>query len=215
MGREIVIDNADDSKWETLSNNTRLEKEVGLSNDTVSKENPEFDTGAATTIPALDTSDDDPELPPSSLVMDGSIPAIQISSADEGDEITETQIEYRYVVQYVDREVIKEVPVEKSMALRYFNSLDELETWLATDDTNEYIHLFAGSDGVCQPSDRYDCDDYAFQLQRRAASSGFLISVTIIKQMGKSHMINLACIDNDIYYIEPQTDEVWFFCNLD
>ena len=112
-------------------------------------------------------------------------------------------------------EVIKEAAVDKPIELREFTSLEELERWLAEDDTDEYIHLVAGEDGVCRQSDKYDCDDYAFQLQRRAANSGFLMSVTIIEKQGEPHMINLTCIGNDIYYIEPQSDEVWFYCHKD
>jgi len=126
-----------------------------------------------------------------------------------------SHIEYRDTIHYVDREVIKEVIVEKPIELHEFTSLEELKAWLAEDDTNEYVHLVAGEDGVCRQSDKYDCDDYALQLQRRAAESGFLISVTIIEKRGRSHMINLACIGNDIYYIEPQTDQVWFHCHKD
>ncbi len=125
------------------------------------------------------------------------------------------RLEYQEIVRYVDREVVKEVLIEKSQELREFNSLKELDTWLAEDDTNEYVYLFAGKDGVCRLSDRYDCDDYAFQLQKQAARSGFLLSVTIIEERGKPHMINLAGIRNDIYYIEPQSDKVWFYCNRD
>ncbi len=123
--------------------------------------------------------------------------------------------EYRYIVRYVDREVVKEVPVEKPVELREFTSLEELKAWLAEDDTDEFVYLFASKNGVCQQNDRYDCDDYAFQLQKRAASCGFLISVTIINSRGMPHMINLAGISNNIYYIEPQSDKVWFYCNRD
>ncbi len=123
--------------------------------------------------------------------------------------------EYRYIKHYVDREVIKEVVVEKPVELREFTSLEELKTWLAEDDTDRYVYLFAGEDGLARQSDEYDCDDYALQLQRRAARSGFLTSVTIIKKGGVPHMINLVCIGNDIYYVEPQTDEVWFHCHKD
>jgi len=126
-----------------------------------------------------------------------------------------SHIEYRDVIHYVDREVIAEVIVEKPIELREFTSLEELRAWLAEDDTDEYVYLWAGKDGVCRLSDKYDCDDYALQLQRRAAKSGFLISTTIIEEQGKPHMINLACISNDIYYIEPQTDKVWFHCHKD
>ncbi|MDH5695994.1 MAG: hypothetical protein OEZ00_05250 [Dehalococcoidia bacterium] len=126
-----------------------------------------------------------------------------------------SHIEYRDIIHYVDRVVIKEVVVEKPIELCEFTSLEELKTWLAEDDTDEYVHLVAGKDGVCRQSDKYDCDDYAFQLQRRAAESGFLMSVVIIQKQGKPHMINLTCIGNDIYYIEPQTDRVSFYCHKD
>jgi hypothetical protein len=155
------------------------------------------------------------ELPPANLETDESAPGYQPDSNQELNDSLDGQVEYRYIIHYVDKEVVKEVLVEKPVTLRQFASLGELKAWLAMDDTNEYVHLFAGKDGVCQTSDRYDCDDYAFELQQRAANSGFLISVTIIQQHGKPHMINLACIDNNIYYIEPQSDEVWFYCTRD
>ena len=126
-----------------------------------------------------------------------------------------SDVDYKYQIRYVDREVIKEVPIEKSMELREFASLEELKMWLAEDDTNEHIYLFADKDGICRRSDSYDCDDYAFELQRRAVSNGFLISVTIVYLRGTPHMINLAGISNKIYYIEPQTDKVWFHCTRD
>ena len=112
----------------------------------------------------------------------------------------------------------REVIVEKLIELHEFASLEELRSWLAEDDTDECIHLKVDEDGVCHLAERlaeYDCDDYAFRLQRQAARSGFLISVTIIEEQGELHMINLACIGNDIYYIEPQTNEVWFYCHKD
>ncbi len=155
------------------------------------------------------------ELPQASPTIDESNLGYQRDSNDEYNESPDSQVEYRYIVHYVDREVVKEVLVEKPVTLRQFASLEELKAWLAGDDTNEYVHLFAGKNGIVQASDRYDCDDYALQLQQRAANSGFLISVTIIQQQGKPHMINLACIDNDIFYIEPQSDEVWFYCSRD
>lgn len=116
---------------------------------------------------------------------------------------------------YADSGATEEVTVGKPIELREFTSLEELKSWLAEDDTNECIHLVVGEDGVCPLNVKYDCDDYALQLQRQAARSGFLMSVTIIEEQGKPHMINLACIGNDIYYIEPQTDEVWFYDHKD
>jgi len=126
-----------------------------------------------------------------------------------------SHVEYRDITHYIDREVVQEVIVEKPIELREFTSLEELKAWLGEDDTDEYVYLLAGEDGVLRTSDKYDCDDYALQLQRRAAKSGFLMSATIIEKQGKPHMINLANIGNDIYYIEPQTDEVWFHSHRD
>jgi len=116
---------------------------------------------------------------------------------------------------YADSGATEEVMVEKLIEPREFASLEELKSWLAEDDTNECIHLVAGKDDVCRLGVKYDCDDYALRLQHQAARSGFLMSVAIIEEQGKPHMINLACIGNDIYYIEPQTDEVWFYCRTD
>ena len=117
---------------------------------------------------------------------------------------------------YADSGVVLEVMAEEPIELREFASLEELKAWLAEDDTDECVHLVVGEDGVSRLLDvKYDCDDYAIRLQRQAARSGFLMSVAIIEEQGKPHMINLACISNDIYYIEPQTDEVWFYCRTD
>ena len=129
--------------------------------------------------------------------------------------VVEKQIEYQ--TEYVDvvREVVKEVIVEKRIEQREFSSKEELEEWLAEDDTNEYIYLFFDQKGVARQSDAYDCDDYALQLQRRAAESGFLMSVTRIRWRGTLHMVNLVTIGNDVHYVEPQTDEVRFYCRLD
>ncbi len=129
----------------------------------------------------------------------------------EGSLTVEKEIEYRDVV----REVVKEVVVEKQIEQREFSSKEELEKWLAEDDTDEHVYLFCDAEGIARASDKYDCDDYALQLQRSAAESGFLTSVTIIEKEDRPHMVNLVTIGNDVYYIEPQTDEVWFYCPLD
>jgi len=133
------------------------------------------------------------------------------SGLKEGSLIVEKELEYRDVI----REVVKEVTVEKLIEQREFSSKEELEKWLAEDDTNEHVYLFMDDEGIARRSDKYDCDDYALQLQRRAAESGFLTSVTLTRKGGRPHMINLVTVDNDVYYVEPQDDEVSFYCHLD
>ncbi len=125
--------------------------------------------------------------------------------------IVEKQIEYRDVV----REVVKEITVEKPRELKEFSSQEDLEKWLAEDDTETTVFFFVVDDGTEVSSDEYDCDDFALALQRRASKDGFLMSVTITQKNNQPHMINLATIGNDVYYIEPQTDEVWFYSHLD
>jgi hypothetical protein len=55
--------------------------------------------------------------------------------------------------QPVEPEAIAEVPVDKPQ-LTEFASLEELQDWLAKDDIDEYVYLFADDDGVARPSDR-------------------------------------------------------------
>ncbi len=108
------------------------------------------------------------------------------------------------VIKEVEVEVIKEVP----MGVREFDSLDELTQFLEIDDTDSHIILrpIRGSSG--QISFENICDHYALQLQRQALEAGYLMSTEIIKN---NHMINCAVTGNEIYFIEPQTDEVWLW----
>jgi len=122
-------------------------------------------------------------------------------------EVVKTEIEYR--------EVVKEVTIEKPIEQREFASKKELENWLAKDEGREKVYVFVAPDGTKGSSEKYDCDDFALELQSRASKDGFLMSITIIEKDNQLHMINLVTIGNEVYYIEPQTDEVWFYCNLD
>jgi preprotein translocase subunit SecG len=83
-----------------------------------------------------------------------------------------------------------------------FKSVDELKAWLAQDDTDNTLYIF----GVGCISN-YDCDDYAVALVRNALSDGYLVSL----QIERDHVLNSTIIGNKIYFIEPQTDEVWFW----
>jgi hypothetical protein len=125
----------------------------------------------------------------------------------------------REIITYVDREVInyvdREVTVNLTPALRDFDNLGELEIWLALDDTSEFVFFFADASGKVAPGERYDCDDYARQLQQRAAESGFLLSLAILPDKAGLHMVNLAVIGGKVYHIEPQTDEYRYYCDLD
>ncbi len=122
-------------------------------------------------------------------------------------EVVKKEIEYR--------DIVKNVIVEKPIKQREFASLEELKKWLAEKSVTKSIFFFVTPDGTQASSNKYDCDDYALDLQKRALEDGYLMSASIIEKQGQQHMINLATIGNDVYYIEPQTDEVWFYCNRD
>jgi hypothetical protein len=85
---------------------------------------------------------------------------------------------------------------------REFESLDALKAWLAKDNTDKAVYIFGSG---CLTG--YDCNDYAVALVRNALLDGYLISF----QVQGNHMLNSTIIGNKIYFIEPQTDEVWFY----
>lgn len=117
--------------------------------------------------------------------------------------------------EYVD--VIRHVPVE----LRNFSTLEELKQWLNEKNQPASIRFQ-------QNNTLSDCDDFAVELQQKALADGFIISFEIIKGIEYNelfitrlpteqslHAINLSIIDNDVYYIEPQTGEVVHAAYLD
>jgi hypothetical protein len=89
---------------------------------------------------------------------------------------------------------------------REFESVDELKAWLAQDDTDSTLYIF-GSGCVST----YDCDDYATALVYNALCDGYLVST----QIDDNHMLNSTIIGNNIYYIEPQNDNVWLWGHRD
>jgi hypothetical protein len=137
----------------------------------------------------------------------------------------ESRLVARHTVEYVEKPVtevkyverVTNVPVE----CRNFHTLEELKNWLALNAISAGVYLQS-------PGVEIDCDDYALELQRKALSDGFIISFEIVSEReydalfreplptgSTLHAINLAIIDNSVYYIEPQTAEVVFVADLD
>jgi len=116
---------------------------------------------------------------------------------------------YVEVPDLVSREIIVEKLVEKPIELREFVSLQKLVDWLEQDDTDSTLYFTGTVDFSNNPSSKYDCDDFAYRLQKSALAEGYLMSTEIIVKKGAQHMINSTSIGNNIYFIEPQTDEVW------
>jgi len=86
--------------------------------------------------------------------------------------------------------------------LRNFSSVEELELFLAEDNTNE--HEYIRSD--------FDCDDFALMLQHNALEKGYIMNC---QTLFTAHVLNMVIIDNEIYYIEPMTDEITFLTHAD
>lgn len=135
---------------------------------------------------------------------------------------------------YYEQEDYKEqVPIvdtiwavsKSEIELRDFESIEELETWLEDDDTDSHIILIADEEGYV--SFEGVCEDYAIQLMDRAIADGFKMSFYVMDRQeyyqhfkkwtpkGRLHAVNLVIIGNEIYLIEPQSDEYWLKAYLD
>lgn len=79
---------------------------------------------------------------------------------------------------------------------KHFGSLEELETWLAKDDTDQMQYS----------GDEFNCIDFALMLQECALADGYILSTEILPVA--AHWVNVAVIGDRIYVIEPQDDRV-------
>lgn len=85
--------------------------------------------------------------------------------------------------------------------LKEFESVEELEEWLADDpiSENEYV------------STTYDCDDFAIDLSLAALADGYWIGL----RLAPNHMSNFTIIDGCLYLIEAESDRVDYRGTLD
>ncbi len=135
------------------------------------------------------------------------------------------QIETIVVEKIVEKPTVVDRVVKVPVQLRDFSSLQELQNWLVLDDTDSHIYIKCNSDGGAYITGL--CEDFALQLQERATSSGYKMSFQVLNEQGyyehfgkhlssgRVHALNLAVIGNNVYFVEPQTDEVWLGAYLD
>jgi len=97
------------------------------------------------------------------------------------------------------------VPDPEAIDLGAFSSVQQLKTWLAAD----------GTDGQAYVDVTHDCDDFARDLQKAGAEDGYLINLEFVIEEDAGHVCNAVIIGNSVWFIEPQTDEVWFMGYLD
>lgn len=152
---------------------------------------------------------------PKTIIKEVPIEVVRIVEVEKIVEVpVEVPIEVPIEVP-VEVEVIREVPME----LRDFASVDELIEWLVKDKTDEMLILTFNNGGVCE--------DYALRLQENGIEAGYKISFQVLydKQFyqhygkhlkrGTYHAVNAVIIGNELWYIEPQSDEIWLAAYLD
>lgn len=84
--------------------------------------------------------------------------------------------------------------------LRDFKNVEQLEAWLVKDNTDSYTYV----EGVRQ------CCWFAHTLQENAAKDGYLINEEfLVFDDGEGHACDSVVINGVVWFIEPQTDEVW------
>ena len=110
---------------------------------------------------------------------------------------------------------------KEQIELRNFSTLNELHNWLFVKRNLTSYYTYATRTDL-------DCDDYASELQRKALKDGYIMSFQIIDAqeynkifekypipLNTRHAINLVLIENNAYYIEPQTGEIQLAAYLD
>ena len=101
---------------------------------------------------------------------------------------------------------VGEIRLGPSVGIREFVSLQELQDWLERDELDSYVY---------KDTD-FDCDDFAYELVRRAWNDGYYMETEVMRiENGNNHITNKTKIGNMLYKINPETDEVIELCPLD
>ncbi len=130
----------------------------------------------------------------------------------------------KIVYQPVEIPVVETVEIPRP--LTYFENIDALRQWI--NNVNQVQIGFNVVDQNNHNLTKFDCDDYARNLQDKALRDGYIISFEVIRASEYNstfkekkipsnaiHAINSAIIGNEVYYIEPQTKEIVFVANID
>lgn len=134
--------------------------------------------------------------------MDVKIRQLQIALNETQDALTAVTQNLSQVSTQLE---LERALVTNGQAVRNFKSKEELEAFLASDDTDQHQHI----------KDTFDCDDFAMMLQERAFQQGFIINCQKLPIGGLNHMNNLAICGNDIYFVEAETDVISYAGFLD
>lgn len=113
--------------------------------------------------------------------------------------------------------------------LKDFESVEILRGFIQQDNTNEFVRLVADNNGTINFDNQ--CEESALQLIQRAEAKGYRLNFQVINvrdyarwryllpkgqlAWDDGHAVCSAIVGNDIYFIEPQNDNVWFAYHLD
>ncbi len=129
-------------------------------------------------------------------------------------EVTKPIVQIKEVEKVVEVERVVEIPAENSPELNNFKTPEELKAWLADDTTSEIPSTILAGDITIQ----FYCMNYAQMLQREARQDGYNLNIQIFSAgqlpmsdriLNNPHALNSAIIGNEIWSIEPSTDEAW------
>ena len=116
--------------------------------------------------------------------------------------------------------ILSLLPYPAADGVRAFSSEEELIDWLSRDRTDDKTDINC-------------CYDFADKLVFNAQLQGYALNIEILNDaeyeyyydsnntklnsenwQGYYHAVVSARIGNQVYLIEPQTDEVWFYADL-
>ena len=84
-------------------------------------------------------------------------------------------------------------------------SVEELEWWLAQSTISEREYQ----------AEFYDCDNFTRDLATEAMRDNRMIGIYRDRTGETPHLLNFTVINNELYLIEPQTDEVTYKNDID
>jgi hypothetical protein len=131
--------------------------------------------------------------------------------------VTEKIVTVTEKIVTVTNNVTVEVEKETLVIPREFNSVDEAQTWLDANHLPTVIFVGATGEAILNPTaqdNRYNCNDYAQDLQEKALRDGYLLTYCPVMNGRVWETFNvtdvLAChigliarIGDNYYYVEP------------
>jgi hypothetical protein len=109
--------------------------------------------------------------------------------------------------------------------LQDFATVEALERWLERDNTDSHLFLVCNKDGLAQLTGT--CEDKALNLIEQAEREGIRLHLQVLDNslyyrfykkhlpIHTYHAAVIAIVGNEIYLIEPSTDEIWLMAVKD